>query len=89
MFLLRLFGFKTVCNHEKVAINLDFSYCPDCGKLIRNEWYITRCACCGVKERATIRNDEVVPEDEELFYKYFILNENFNRVYTKNGRLQD
>ena len=33
-----------------------------CGKFIKNEWYITRCACCGVKLRAVIKNGEVVPQ---------------------------
>lgn len=63
MFLLKLLGFKTNCSHEKVAINLDFSYCPDCGKLIKNEWYITRCACCGVKMKAINKNSEIYPQN--------------------------
>ena len=57
-----LFGLIKKCEHSKVPIDTEIGYCPDCGELIENHWYITRCACCGVKERATIRNDEVVPE---------------------------
>lgn len=59
MFLTNIFGLKKKCNHTKVAPNLDFAYCPDCGKAIKNEWYITRCACCGLK-LVTIERDGVV-----------------------------
>lgn len=58
-----LFNLNKKCQHNKVPIGQDLAYCPDCGELIENHWYITRCACCGVKERATIRNGEVVPEE--------------------------
>lgn len=58
-----LFNLNKKCQHNKVPIGQDIAYCPDCGELIENHWYITRCACCGVKERATIRNGEVVPEE--------------------------
>ena len=61
MFLTNLFKFKTACNHDKVSPDLDFAYCPDCGKFIENEWYITRCACCGVKLRTNIRNGQILP----------------------------
>ncbi len=44
-------------------MDVEIGYCPDCGELIENHWYITRCACCGVKQRATIRGGEVVPEE--------------------------
>lgn len=63
MFLTDLFNFKKTCFHEKISPNLEFGYCPDCGKLIYNEWYITRCACCGVKIKAMSRNGEVVPQN--------------------------
>lgn len=59
-----LFNFNKKCQHNKVPLDTDIGYCPDCGELIENHWYITCCACCGVKERATIRNGEVVPEAE-------------------------
>ncbi len=58
-----LFNFNKKCQHNKVPLDTDIGYCPDCGELIENHWYITRCGC-GVKERATIRNGEVVPEAE-------------------------
>ena len=59
-----LFNYNKKCQHNKVPLDTDIGYCPDCGELIENHWYITRCGCCGVKERATIRNGEVVPEAE-------------------------
>ncbi len=58
-----IFNFNKKCLHTKVPLDTDIGYCPDCGELIENHWYITRCKCCGVKERATIRNGEVVPEE--------------------------
>ena len=60
---INIFKFNKKCNHPNVALEDDIAYCPDCGELIENHWYIARCACCGVKQRATIRNGEVVPED--------------------------
>lgn len=62
MFLTNLFNFKQNCQHDKILPNLDFSYCPDCGKLISNVWYITRCSCCGVKLRTTSRNGKIFPQ---------------------------
>ena len=50
------------CTHEHVSPESEKAYCPDCGKLIKNEWYITRCACCGVKLRAVIKNGKIVPQ---------------------------
>ncbi|MBQ8459654.1 hypothetical protein IJ541_06090 [bacterium] len=58
-----IFGFNKKCQHNSVPMDVEIGYCPDCGELIENHWYITRCACCGVKERATIKNGEVVPQD--------------------------
>ena len=63
MFLTNLFKFKKVCNHEKITPDMECGYCPDCGKFIQNEWYITRCKCCGVKLKSMIRNGEVFPQN--------------------------
>lgn len=63
MFFSRLFNFKRVCSHDKIAPDKDVSYCPDCGKLIKNEWYITRCACCGVKLKTICKHDEIYPQE--------------------------
>jgi len=51
------------CKHDKVNPSSDFEYCPDCGELIENQWFITRCACCGVKHKSIIKNGKVVPVD--------------------------
>lgn len=63
MKLLEFFIKKKECKHVKVTPEKDISYCPDCGELIENQWYITRCSCCGVKLKAIIRNGEVIPEE--------------------------
>ncbi|MFA7659451.1 MAG: hypothetical protein WCY19_08460 [Candidatus Gastranaerophilaceae bacterium] len=55
-----MFNFrKTSCNHEKIIPNMVSGYCPDCGEYVENHWYITRCACCGVKQKATFRNGKI------------------------------
>ena len=56
-------NYSVLTKNDKVPLDEDIGYCPDCGELVQNHWYITRCGCCGVKERATIRNGEVVPEE--------------------------
>ena len=63
--LARIFfpSISTKCNHNKVRPDIEQAYCPDCGKLIQNEWYITRCSCCGVKMKAMLRNGQVVPQE--------------------------
>lgn len=63
MKLLEFFTNKKECKHAKVTPEKDISYCPDCGELIENRWYITRCKCCGVKLKAIIKNGEVIPEE--------------------------
>lgn len=63
MFLTDLFNFKKRCNHEKITPDMECGYCPDCGCFVQNEWYITRCACCGVKLKTAIIKDEIVPQN--------------------------
>lgn len=62
MFFTNLFKLTKTCTHEKITPEMESGYCPDCGKLIKNEWYITRCACCGVKMKAMYRNGKIVPQ---------------------------
>ena len=54
---------NTKCSHDKIRPDMERGYCPDCGKLIENEWYITRCSCCGVKMKAMVKNGVVVPQN--------------------------
>ncbi len=63
MFLTDLFKLKKSCLHDKITPDMEFGYCPDCGKLIKNEWFITRCACCGVKMKAASINGEIYPQN--------------------------
>lgn len=62
MNILELFNFNKTCNHTHVSPEVDYAYCPDCGELIENQWYLVRCSCCGVKLKGMIRNGEIVPE---------------------------
>ncbi len=62
MFLTNLFRLTKTCTHEGITPNMECGYCPDCGKFIENEWYITRCPCCGVKLKAMNRNGKIVPQ---------------------------
>ncbi len=63
MILLEFFIKNKECKHAKVPPEKDITYCPDCGELIENRWFITRCGCCGVKLKSIIKNGEVVPEE--------------------------
>lgn len=64
-FLELLFKFipQNECQHDKVSPASDGEYCPDCGKYIVNEWYITRCKCCGVKLQTVKKGSDVVPAE--------------------------
>ena len=63
MFITDLFNLKKVCRHEKISPAIETGYCPDCGKLIRNDWYIARCACCGIKLKAMERGGKLVAQE--------------------------
>lgn len=55
------FVFKTCkCSHENFPVEKEFGYCPDCGEPVENQWYITRCSCCGIKHKAVIRHGKVI-----------------------------
>lgn len=62
MMILEFFKKNKTCSHSHVKPDVDFAYCPDCGELIENQWYLVRCACCGVKLRGILKNGEIVPE---------------------------
>lgn len=53
--------FQKKCSHDNVPIDTTYSYCPDCGQLIENQWYLVRCACCGIKLLATSKKGIIIP----------------------------
>ena len=64
MNIFKFFHNKDKCSHDKVPLTEDVCYCPDCGELIENRWYITRCSCCGVKLKAIIKDDNIMPQEK-------------------------
>lgn len=52
--------FKATCKHEKISPQSAGGYCPDCGEFVQNQWYITRCTCCGLKQHTLVKNGRVV-----------------------------
>ena len=64
MLLTEFLKKNSVCQHDKITPDADFAYCPDCGELIENQWFIMRCACCGVKVKALIKNGEIIAQDK-------------------------
>ncbi len=62
MLLTDIFKLTKSCTHEGITPDMECGYCPDCGKFVENEWYITRCSCCGVKLRAFNRNGNIIPQ---------------------------
>ena len=51
------------CQHDKVSPTTEGEYCPDCGRYVVNEWYITRCKCCGVKLQSVKKGSEITPSE--------------------------
>lgn len=62
MMILEFFKRNNVCQHERVAPDVELAYCPDCGELVENQWYLVRCSCCGVKLKGMMKNGEIVAE---------------------------
>src|SRR5574344_1921173 len=60
--IFNYFKSQKVCQHDKITPDMDCGYCPDCGEFIENQWFIVRCACCEIKEKATIVKGQIVPE---------------------------
>lgn len=52
------------CSHDKITANMASAYCPDCGEYVENHWYITRCECCGIKQKSLIKNGKVISVDK-------------------------
>ena len=50
------------CTHDQITPNMIAGYCPDCGEYVENHWYISRCECCGVKQKAVFKNGKVSNE---------------------------
>lgn len=53
---------KHECQHRNVPIDVDEAYCPDCGALVRNKWYLVRCSCCNIKRTAHTQYNEIIPD---------------------------
>lgn len=53
---------KHECKHLHVPIDTDEAYCPDCGALIKNKWFLVRCSCCNIKRTAHTRYNEIEPD---------------------------
>ena len=51
------------CQHDKVSPCSDGEYCPDCGRYVVNEWYVTRCKCCGVKLQSVKKGNNIIPAE--------------------------
>lgn len=60
--LLDFFKQKHECHHNKVPIDVEEAYCPDCGALIRNKWFLLRCSCCNIKRTSHIEYEKIVPD---------------------------
>ena len=60
--LLDFFKIKHECTHKNVPVDVDEAYCPDCGALIRNKWFLARCACCNIKRKAHTEYNTVIPD---------------------------
>lgn len=62
MFLDFLFK-RNECRHDEITPEMKEGYCPDCGEYIQNHWFISRCACCGVKQKTTIFKGKIIAQN--------------------------
>ncbi len=53
---------KQECQHTSVPIDVDEGYCPDCGELIQNKWFLVRCTCCNIKRTAHTKYNKIEPD---------------------------
>ena len=60
--LLDFFKTKHECTHKNVPVDVDDAYCPDCGALIRNKWFLVRCSCCNIKRKAHTEYNTIIPD---------------------------
>lgn len=60
-YLFELFN-KPSCLHEKITPDMFAGYCPDCGEYVENHWYMTRCTCCGIKQKTVFLRGNISPE---------------------------
>lgn len=59
-----LFGQPKECFHNKITPDIQGGYCPDCGEYIENQWFLTRCSCCGIKHQTIILKGEIKPSEK-------------------------
>lgn len=52
------------CKHDKIAPHSKAGYCPDCGEYVENQWYITRCKCCGIKQKSFIKSENIISDSK-------------------------
>ena len=64
MMIMEFFKKSRQCKHENFPPEKEIGYCPDCGELIENQWFIVRCECCGVKHKAVLKNGEIISAEK-------------------------
>lgn len=60
--LLNFLKQKNECHHTKVPVDVDEAYCPDCGALIKNKWFLVRCNCCNIKRTSHFEYNKIKPD---------------------------
>jgi len=61
--LFELFN-KPSCTHEKITPDMLAGYCPDCGEYVENQWFLTRCTCCGIKQKTIFLRGKISSENK-------------------------
>lgn len=82
--IIKLLNSLKECTHEKVSVNTESAYCPDCGAYVENKWYLARCSCCNIKRVSYLHLNKIQPESRycpncgcEKYYLEEISNINF------------
>jgi len=55
---------RNECPHDEITPEMKEGYCPDCGEYIQNHWFISRCSCCGLKQRTTIIKGKISSQNK-------------------------
>ena len=60
MFIKNIFS----CKHKNALLNANEGYCPDCGKYLKKNYYVVRCAHCDIKRVAKKKFNEIMPAEK-------------------------
>ncbi len=52
------------CRHKNALLYSNEGFCPDCGRYLKKNYYVVRCAHCDFKRAAKKNFDEIAPVEK-------------------------